>query len=102
MVQDGVVVLDGVCGAGALDALGRVVVVVLLVVLEAALLAVDLVVAPQRELVARDQLALTRGAPEALRVVDPALGAHHVVRLAERAQALVTLVAEQPGWRTRV
>ncbi len=78
MVQDGVVVLDG-----------------LLLGVEAVLPAEDLVV-PQRELVAGHEAPLAGGAAEAVRVEDLVLGPHHVVRLAEGAQALVTLVAEQP------
>ncbi|KAJ8882629.1 hypothetical protein PR048_014441 [Dryococelus australis] len=60
------------------------------------LLAEEAVLA-QRELVARDQLALARAAPEALDVVDLRLGAHHEVVLAEAQSTLVALGPEQPA-----
>lgn len=54
-------------------------------------------VLPQRELVARQQLAAAHGAAEALDVVDAVPRAHHQVAAAEAHAALRALDAEEPA-----
>lgn len=61
------------------------------------LLAVEGAAFAQRELVAGHQLSRTCAAPEALYVVDLALGAHHKVVFTERGPALITFCTEQPA-----
>jgi hypothetical protein len=71
-------------------------VVVVVVGLVVVVLAEEVAVVTQGKLVARHQLALAQGAPEALDVVDLALGPHHKVGAAEAQPALVALGTKQP------
>jgi hypothetical protein len=71
-------------------------VVVVVIGLVVVVLAEEVAVVTQGKLVARHQLALAQGAPEALDVVDLALGPHHKVGAAEAQPALVALGTKQP------
>lgn len=64
---------------------------------EAVVGAAEQLVVPQRELVARQQLAAADGAAETLEVVDEGPGAHHQVAAAEAGRALGALHAEEPA-----